>query len=146
VIALLLATVLAGELDGAGVSRLALAHKGRPVVVSLWATWCDPCVKEFPWLMELARDRKDVVFLAVSIDDPESRGALEQFVQSQKPPFPVYARTPGKDDAFINGVDRDWKGVVPMLLVYGRDGRRAQILEGEHTRAEVEKVLAGLKP
>jgi thiol-disulfide isomerase/thioredoxin len=141
VTALLLLTLLAGEVDGPGVRDLALQHKGSVVVVSLWATWCDPCVKEFPWLMDLARDRKDVTFLSVSIDDPDARVALEAFVKDKKPPFPVYARKPGKDEAFIDGVDPGWRGSVPTLLVFGKDGKRAVLLEGEHTRAELEKAL-----
>jgi thiol-disulfide isomerase/thioredoxin len=141
---LLLITLLAGEVDGPGVPRLVQSHKGHPVVVSLWATWCDPCVKEFPWLMDLAREHKDVVFLSVSIDDPEARGALESFVRDQKPPFPVYARRAGSDDAFINGVDPAWAGVVPTILIYGKDGRRAAILPGEHTKEDVLKALAAL--
>ncbi|HWX25337.1 MAG TPA: TlpA disulfide reductase family protein [Vicinamibacteria bacterium] len=145
-ITLLLATVLAGQVDGPGVFRLVQAHKGHTVVVSLWATWCDPCVKEFPWMMELARARRDVVFLSVSIDDPETRGALEAFVGTRQPPFPVYARLPGKDEAFINGVDPAWRGVVPATLVYGKDGQRTAILEGEHSRADLEKALGGAKP
>jgi thiol-disulfide isomerase/thioredoxin len=144
VIPFFLLTLLAGEVDGPGVARLAQAHKGHPVVVSLWATWCDPCVKEFPWLMEFAREQKDVVFLSVSIDDPESRGDLEAFVRDHKPPFPVYARAKGPDEAFIDGVDKAWHGAVPTLIVFGRDGRRAALLEGEHTKAELLKAIAAL--
>jgi thiol-disulfide isomerase/thioredoxin len=146
VISLFLLTLLAGEVDGPGVPRLVHAHKGQTVIVSLWATWCDPCVKEFPWVMELARERKDIVFLAVSIDDPDARATLESFVRAKRPPFPVYARAAGKDDAFIDGVDPAWKGVVPTILIYDKDGRRAALLEGEHTKADVQKVLAGIAP
>lgn len=144
--ALLLAAVLAGQLDASGVGRAVAAHRGRPVVLMLWATWCDPCVKEFPDLMALARERKDVAFLSVSIDEPADRPALETFVSLRKPPFPVYLRTAGPDDAFIDGVDREWRGVVPTTLVYDREGRRVALLQGEHSRADVEKALAAARP
>ena len=140
--ALLLAAVLAGQLDAAGVGRAVAAHRGRPVVLTLWATWCDPCVKEFPSLAALARQRKDVAFISVSIDEPEDRGTLEAFVAERRPPFPVYVRAAGPDQAFIDGVDREWSGVVPVTLVYDREGRRAALLQGEHGRADVEKALA----
>ena len=145
-IGFILAAVLAGQVDGSGVRRLVEAHRGRKVVVSLWATWCDPCVEEFPWIMDLARARKDVVFLAVSIDDPDTQGALLDFVQSRKPPFPVYSRVPGKDDDFIDGVDPDWKGDVPTLLLFGKDGRRGAILEGTQSKEKLEKALEALGP
>ena len=140
--ALLAAAVLAGQLDAAGVGRAVASHRGRPVVLTLWATWCDPCVKEFPDLMALARERRDVAFVSVSIDEPTDRPALEAFVGRRKPPFPVYMRTAGPDDAFIDGVDREWSGVVPATLVYDREGRRVALLQGEHTRGDIEKALA----
>lgn len=140
-IAVLLATLLAGELDGRGVARLHLAHKGKPVLVSLWATWCAPCVEEFPALVALAQKRKDIVFLSVSIDDPESRGAVEEFVRTRKPPFPVYSRSPSRDEEFIDGVDPEWSGVVPTIIIYGRRGKREALLQGEFSIAEVEGAL-----
>ena len=140
--ALLLAAVLAGALDAPGVGRAVAAHRGRPVVLTLWATWCEPCVKEFPALAAMARERKDVAFLSVSIDEPEDRKTLEAFVAERRPPFPVYVRTPGPDQPFVDGVDREWSGVVPATLVYDREGRRVALLQGEHTRADIEKALA----
>jgi thiol-disulfide isomerase/thioredoxin len=139
---LLLAAVLAGQLDGAGVGRTVAARRGRPVVVTLWATWCEPCVKEFPELAALARERKDVAFVSVSIDEPSDRKTVESFVTQRRPPFPVYTKAPGRDQDFIDGVDREWSGVVPATLVYDREGRRVALLQGEHTRADIEKVLA----
>lgn len=141
---LLLAGVLAGQVDAAGLSRALASYKGRPVIVNLWATWCSPCVREFPQLVALARERPDVAVVSVSID--EDRVALEAFVAKHEPPFPVYAKTPGADEAFINGVDRDWSGVVPATLVLDRDGKRAALLQGEHSRADIERTLGALRP
>ena len=141
-IGLLLAAVLAGELDAAGIEKAVAAHRGRPVLVSFWATWCKPCVEEFPELIALARQRNDVVVLSVSIDDKDDRGAVEAFVAGQHPPFEVYAKAPGDDEAFINGVDRGWSGVVPALVVFDRKGHRSALLQGERKRSEIEKALA----
>src|SRR5215475_10336975 len=98
--ALLLAAVLAGEVDAAGVHRAIETRKGRPVVISMWATWCGPCVEEFPMLVALARTQKDVAVVSISLDDPADRKAVESFVQREDPPFPVYLKAAGKDEAF----------------------------------------------
>jgi len=143
--ALLLAAVLAGQLDAAGVGRAVAAHRGRPVVLTLWATWCEPCVKEFPALAAMARERKDVAFLSVSVGEPGYRKTIEALVRERRWTFPVYTRTPGPDQAFIDGVDREWSGVVPATLVYDREGRRVALLQGEHTRADIEQALARAK-
>jgi thiol-disulfide isomerase/thioredoxin len=144
---LLAANVLAGELDAAGVHRVVQAHRGRPVLVSFWATWCAPCVQEFPQIMALARRRKDVDIVSVSIDDAGDRSVVETFVQEHQPPFPVYTKAPGPDDVFIDGVDRDWKGSVPALLIVGASGKKLAFVEGELTPAEIEERLdSGRRP
>lgn len=54
-------------LDGARV-RLS-QFRGRVVIVNFWATWCAPCVKEFPDLLDLVETYKGaVVLLALSSD------------------------------------------------------------------------------
>jgi len=43
--------------------------EGKVVVLNFWATWCAPCVKEFPVLLDLARkNAEDVVLVALSSD------------------------------------------------------------------------------
>ena len=140
-IALLLVTALAGEVDAASLRQRIESHRGQPVVVTFWATWCAPCIKEFPDLMALATRRRDVAFVSVSIDDKEDAGALDRFVAQRKPPFPVYRKADGRDDEFIDAVDPTWSGVVPATIVYGADGKRTALLQGEHTPAQIEKAL-----
>jgi thiol-disulfide isomerase/thioredoxin len=127
--------------DAPGLRKLVEARRGHPVAVSFWSTWCAPCVKEFPKLVELASRRRDIAFVAVSLDEKEDQGSVEAFVAQRHPPFPVYLKAAGPDEAFINGVDKAWSGVLPALLVFDREGRKAALLEGEHTLQEVENAL-----
>jgi len=142
---LLAATLLTGDLDAAGIHRAVRAERGRAVVVNFWATWCEPCIKEFPDLVALARERKDIRLISVSIDDPGDRAAVEQFLQKQKPSFPVYLKAAGPDEAFINGVDPKWTGAVPLTIVFDAEGKKAGLLEGEVSREKLESMLSGVK-
>ena len=57
--------------------------KGKVVILSFWATWCEPCVEEFPSLMELLKVFSDkVVLLAVSRD--EKKEDVVEFVKAFK--------------------------------------------------------------
>lgn len=51
-----------------------LANKGNNIVVHFWATWCGPCEKEFPELVkltELLKNKKDVIFLFIAVNDKD---------------------------------------------------------------------------
>lgn len=53
-----------------GKSHMFSNLKGKVIVLNFWATWCAPCVVEFPLMVELAkRNKKNSVFLFVSVDD-----------------------------------------------------------------------------
>jgi thiol-disulfide isomerase/thioredoxin len=136
------ATATVPQLDVAGVHKAVAAEKGKPVVVNFWATWCAPCVKEFPDLVALARERKDVAVISISIDDESEHPEVDAFVAKQKPSFKVYIKAPGKDEAFINGIDPKWSGSVPFTIVYDAAGKKATQIEGEQSRAQLEKALA----
>lgn len=54
--------------------------KGKVVLLNFWASWCGPCIKEFPGLLQLTETfHKDVVFLAVSTD--ENQTLIETFLK-----------------------------------------------------------------
>jgi cytochrome c biogenesis protein CcmG/thiol:disulfide interchange protein DsbE len=57
--------------DSSHTLRLA-DYKGKVVVLNFWASWCAPCLEEFPSLIQLQRDLPDVVVLAISFNDEEA--------------------------------------------------------------------------
>jgi cytochrome c biogenesis protein CcmG, thiol:disulfide interchange protein DsbE len=70
--------------DAAGKKWSLRALRGRPVLVSFWATWCPPCVQEMPSLDALARRLGDrATVLAVSVD--ENWEAIHKFFPKGTP-------------------------------------------------------------
>lgn len=53
--------------------------KGRAVLINVWASWCAPCVKEMPQLIELANTRNDLSLVLLSVD--EDREAAKTFLK-----------------------------------------------------------------
>ena len=57
-------------------------YAGKFLVVNFWATWCEPCINEWPELDQLAQrfaDRDDVVVLAISVE--KDRSAIAPFLE-----------------------------------------------------------------
>jgi thiol-disulfide isomerase/thioredoxin len=61
--------------------------KGRPVIVTFWATWCGPCVAESDELNKLARKYERLVILGLDVDDEPD--ALKQFLQKRPMAYTV---------------------------------------------------------
>ncbi|MEX2364693.1 MAG: TlpA disulfide reductase family protein, partial [Balneolaceae bacterium] len=99
------------------------SHKGeKPVLVNFWATWCAPCIEEFPHLMELKENyegRFELIF--VSGDFREARDEAEEFLRMNGVDFKTYFKV-GKDDEFITTISDEWTGALPFTIVYNKEG------------------------
>jgi thiol-disulfide isomerase/thioredoxin len=132
--------------DGPGLKKALEAYRGKVVVLNLWATWCAPCVAEFPDLVKLHHAYQDrgVTVVAVSVDDPNAREKVRRFLTAQKATFPAYLRKSGDMEAFINAVSPNWSGAVPATFLFDRNGRQIGApLIGAHSFA---KFAAAVEP
>ncbi len=116
--------------------QLVAAQKGKVVVLDLWSTWCVPCVREFPKLIELHRAHApDVVCIAFNMDysgaaseTPDSfREPVNQFLTKHGATFLNVISSDAADDVFR----RLKLGSIPAVLVYGRDGRLAKRFDND---------------
>jgi thiol-disulfide isomerase/thioredoxin len=70
--------------------------RGKVVLVDLWATWCQPCLRSFPSLQklwELYREREDVAILVLNVWErtPERQKVVQEFLRNNPQyTFPVY--------------------------------------------------------
>lgn len=131
------------EIDLAGYNKLLADHKGKPLLVTFWATWCEPCRDEFPIINQIARDyaSKGLVVLGVDMDDDAAVNLIQHFLERNKPIFPSVRKKMGHEDAFIRGVDPQWHDEMPANFFYAADGRLLGFMIGGHTRQDFDKII-----
>ena len=116
-----------------GTTHTLESHRGKWVLVNLWATWCAPCLLEMPELEALSRARNDLVVLGLAVDgqNPER---IRQFAQRLKVSYPVIAGNQQLARQF------GAKG-FPTSILYNASGQQVLFKEGVVTRQEIEDVL-----
>lgn len=117
-----------------------------PTVVHVWATWCDPCVEEFPGLVKAWRELspRGVQFQFVSADFAAQKDAVVAFLAQQGFNHLSY-RKAEEDQAFIDALDPRWTGTLPATMVFDWEGKPRFFHEGPISDAtlvnEVTRVL-----
>jgi thiol-disulfide isomerase/thioredoxin len=116
------------------------------VLVNVWASWCTPCIEEFPDLLHVARDfaPKGLRLVLVSVDFPGNEPALQKFLTSQGVDFATYLRT-GKDETFVAELEPKWSGAIPATFLYDGGGKLVRYWEGKASYPVIKKrVLEAL--
>jgi thiol-disulfide isomerase/thioredoxin len=130
-----------GVVIAGSASRLASAIRSKrpkPLVVNYWATWCDPCRKEMPRLVDAAgRYGKRVAFIGVNVED--DRTAAQAFARRYGIPFRSYAMSKAEVQRA-----QDILG-LPVTQFFRADGELAFVHQGEISAddldAKIEELL-----
>ena len=89
-------------------------NDGNPIVISFWATWCKPCIKELNNIAEVYEDWQDetgVKLIAISIDDSRNMSKVKPKVNALLWDYEVYC-DPNGDFKRAMGV-----GAVPHTFL-----------------------------
>lgn len=123
-----------------GTGRVDLAkYKGKTVLVDLWASWCGPCKDELPFLNALAKKHKDLVVIAVNLDD--KKDDAHAFLKAH--PVQLSLAFDGEKKVLVEKVDVE---ALPTSFLIDKKGVVAARHEsfGPADASEIEAEVAAL--
>lgn len=152
------------KIDAAGVAAIARNPSNRYRLVNVWATWCAPCVAEFPGLVGLSRrlGNRDFEFVTISMDDPKMEAQAKKFLEKQhaSPPNRLkrvlaaegrtatnFLYTGASTDALIKELDPEWPGPLPHTVLIAPGGKIVWRHNGAVNLTELQdKIIDTLGP
>jgi thiol-disulfide isomerase/thioredoxin len=131
------------DLDGKDVSLS--QFKGKVVLINFWATWCNPCYIEIPWLIEMQQKYGDKGFtvLGVSMDE-EGKSEVAPFVAKER--FNVNGQKLPMSYPILLGNDAmadKFGGLLgyPTSILVSRDGKVIKRITGLISYEEISKAI-----
>ncbi|MFM2143956.1 MAG: hypothetical protein RLZZ476_2500, partial [Verrucomicrobiota bacterium] len=141
-----------------GVAALRKNDTKKVRLFNVYATWCGPCVEEFPQLVATQRKfaLRDFEFINISIDDPKTIADVKKFLEDNNAIVPdklkpslkaegrkgnAYVFQGASHDDLIKALDPEWPGPIPHTLLVAPGGkvlfRHNGEINGEELRAKI---------
>jgi len=112
-------------IDAKGLAELVKNHSDKLRLINVWATWCGPCVEEFPDFVTMHRMYRDrgFEFVSISADDPDHKDKALKFLQRNQASGPNYIFNIDDKYKLIEAIDPKWEGALPYTILVEPEGK-----------------------
>jgi thiol-disulfide isomerase/thioredoxin len=131
------------DLDGKDISLA--DYKGKVVFLNFWATWCDPCRVEIPWLIDMQAKYASRGFTVVGVAmDDEGKSVVAPFIAKER--FDVNGQQLPMGYPILLGTDEaedKFGGILgyPTSFLISRDGKIVEKFQGLKSSDELVKAI-----
>jgi len=136
------------EIDIQGVKDLIKnSSSGKVRLINFWATWCGPCITEFPDLVIIDRmyRGRSFEFITISTDKQARRSDALNLLKKQEASNKNYIFNDDDVYKLIEAVDNDWQGALPFTLLIEPGGRVIYKKQDMIDPPEMKKLIVDSK-
>jgi len=123
-------------------------YKGQVVLVNFWATWCEPCKEEIPWMIEFQKkySPRGFTILGVSMDE-DGKKAVQPFLDKER--FDVNGQKEAMNYPIVfanDAIAGKFGGIMglPTSMLFTRDGKKIRTIVGLVNHDDISKIIEGL--
>jgi thiol-disulfide isomerase/thioredoxin len=130
-------------IDEAGIRKLVRNDSKKLRLINVWATWCGPCVIEFPELVTINRmyRGREFEFVTISADAPENKEQALGFLKKQQASSSNYIFSIDDKYKLVEAVDKEWPGALPYTILVEPGGKIIFRVLGELSPLELKKAI-----
>ena len=131
------------DADINGIKEIVANKSGKYRLINLWATWCGPCVIEFPEFITMQRmyGARDFEFISISTDGLKKKDKVLEFLKDKHAATKNYICSSDDKYALIEAIDKNWQGALPYTLLVAPGGEIVYSHQGVIDLLEVKKEI-----
>jgi peroxiredoxin len=136
-------TVEVVDADINGIKEILANNTKKFRLVNLWATWCGPCVIEFPEFITMQRmyGARDFEFISISTDGIKKKDKVLEFLKDKNAATKNYLYSAEDKYPLIEAVDKNWPGALPYTLLIAPGGQIVYTHQGVIDPMVVKKEI-----
>ena len=133
-------TLLATDGSQVAFKDILKKHKGKTLVIEVWASWCGDCIKAMPKLKELQANNPDIAYVFISMDKTADKwkSGIEKY-ELKGDNFMANDQMKG---VFAKAIDVDW---IPRYIVLDKNGKIVLYRAIETDFDKINETLKNLK-
>jgi thiol-disulfide isomerase/thioredoxin len=132
------------ELDTDGIKNL-VKNEGSDKLrlINVWATWCGPCVMEYPDFLDIQRmyGARDFEFVSVSADKLDKKDKALKFLKEKHSGVKNYIFKDEDIYKLIETIDPKWNGALPYTLLVEPNGKVIYSIQGSIDNQKLKKMI-----
>lgn len=131
-------------IDVAGIETLLKNEdNGKLRLINVWATWCGPCIIEYPDFIALQRmyGARDFEFISLSADKIAQKDKALKFLTSKNSAVSNYIFAGDDIYQMVEAVDKEWSAALPYTVLIEPGGKIIYQKQGEADFLELKRLI-----
>lgn len=133
------------NIDTAGIRKIIQNKSDKLRLINVWASWCGPCVQEFPDFVIIDRiyRSRQFEFVSINADQLSRKDNVLKFLQKNEASNKNYIFSSDNNGDLVEAVDPEWSGALPYTMLVEQGGKIIYRTQGPINMTEMRKLING---